>query len=58
MPKKIVFFVLGFGLLTAGIIFTLRDWLFLVMIFRGVIGPVLAVGGLILLALVKGGFKD
>ncbi len=53
MFKKALFFSLGFGLLTAGIIFTLRDWLFLVMVFRGVIGPVLAVGGLIVLTLCK-----
>jgi hypothetical protein len=58
MSKKILFFVLGFVLLTVGIIFTLRDWLFIQMVFRGVLGPVLAVGGMVLLTLCKDGFKD
>ena len=51
MNKKILLFVLGFALVITGIVLTLRDWLFLVMVFRGVIGPALAVGGLVVLTL-------
>ena len=53
MSKKILFFTLGFALVIIGVALTLRDWLFLVMVFRGVLGPVLAVGGLVVLALSK-----
>ncbi|MFH0752992.1 MAG: hypothetical protein V2A70_00325 [Candidatus Omnitrophota bacterium] len=51
MAKKVIFFIIGFAVLTAGIVLTLRDWLFLVMVFRGMIGPLLAVGGLVVLTL-------
>ncbi|MEI8011441.1 MAG: hypothetical protein WCI27_03015 [Candidatus Omnitrophota bacterium] len=53
MVKKVLLFTLGFGLIIAGITLTLRDWLFLVMMFRGVSGPVLAVGGFMVLALLR-----
>ena len=53
MNKKILFYTLGFALVIIGIALTLRDWLFLVMIFRGLLGPVLAVGGLVVLTLCK-----
>lgn len=53
MNKKILFFILGFALVIIGITLTLRDWLFLVMVFRGVFGPLLAVAGLIVLTLCK-----
>jgi hypothetical protein len=53
MNKKILFYTLGFALVIVGITLTLRDWLFLVMVFRGVLGPVLAVGGMVVLALSK-----
>jgi hypothetical protein len=53
MNKKILFFTLGFALVIIGITLTLRDWLFLTMVFRGVFGPILAVGGLIVLTLCK-----
>jgi hypothetical protein len=53
MNKKILFFTLGFALVIIGITLTLRDWLFLVMLFRGVCGPILAIGGLVVLTLCK-----
>ena len=53
MNKKILFFTLGFVLVIIGITLTLRDWLFLVMLFRGVFGPVLAIAGLVVLTLCK-----
>jgi hypothetical protein len=53
MNKKVLFFTLGFALVVIGITLTLRDWLFLVMIFRGVLGPVLAIAGLVVLTLCK-----
>ena len=53
MSKKAVLFIIGFALVIAGITLTLRDWFFLVMVFRGVIGPLMAVIGLVVLALIK-----
>ena len=53
MSKKILFFTLGFALGIIGIALTLRDWLFLVMVFRGIFGPILAIGGLVVLTLCK-----
>ena len=53
MLKKGIFFIIGFALVIAGIALTLRDWLFLVMVFRGIIGPLMAVMGLIVLTLLK-----
>ena len=53
MNKKVLFFVLGFALVIFGVVLTLRDWLFLVMVFRGVIGPLLAVIGLVVLMFAK-----
>ncbi len=51
MSKKVLMFTFGFALVVIGVTLTLRDWLFLVMVFRGVLGPVLAVGGFVVLAL-------
>jgi hypothetical protein len=51
MSKKVLFFVGGFVLVIAGVALTLRDWLFVQLVFRGVIGPVLAVAGMVVLAL-------
>ncbi|GEM_PF-2442672 len=53
MSRKVLFFILGFVLVIIGVALTLRDWLFLVMVFRGLMGPVLAVGGLMVLALTR-----
>ena len=53
MISKAAIFIFGFGLVVAGVSLTLKDWLFLVMILRGLLGPVLAVGGLMLLALLR-----
>ena len=53
MSKKVLLFTLGFALVIIGITLTLRDWLFLVMLFRGVIGPLLAIAGLVVLTFCK-----
>ncbi|MBF0593406.1 MAG: hypothetical protein HQL22_00405 [Candidatus Omnitrophica bacterium] len=49
--KKIVFIALGILLLVGGITLTFKDWIFIQMVFRGVIGPLLAVVGLVLLTI-------
>ena len=51
MNKKIVLFAAGFALVVAGVALTLRNWIFVKFIFAGVIGPVLAVAGMVVLAL-------
>jgi hypothetical protein len=53
MSRKVLLFALGFALVVIGVTLTLRDWLFLVMVFRGLLGPILAVGGLMVLALTR-----
>ena len=53
MPKKIVLGVVGFTLVVAGATLAIKDWLFIQMVFRGVIGPLLAVVGLVALSLLK-----
>ncbi len=53
MWKKAVFFIAGFALVITGIALALKDWYFLVMVFRGLLGPLVAVIGLVILALIK-----
>ena len=47
--KKTIFISLGLLLVIGGITLTFRDWVFIQMVFRGVIGPLLAVIGLVVL---------
>ncbi|MBF0387528.1 MAG: hypothetical protein HQL20_06695 [Candidatus Omnitrophica bacterium] len=49
--KKLVFIFLGFLLVIGGITLTFRDWVFIHMVFRGCIGPLLAVIGMVLLTM-------
>ena len=49
--KKIIFIGLGALLVVGGITFTFRDWVLIQMVFRGVIGPLLAVTGLVVLTM-------
>ena len=49
--KKIVFIVFGLALLIGGMTLTFKDWVFIQMVFRGVIGPSLAVIGMVVLTM-------
>ena len=53
MTKKIVIGIAGVGLVLAGIFLTFKEWIFLQMVFSGIIGPLLAVVGLVLLTLIR-----
>jgi len=50
--KKIVLLGAGLALLIGGVTLTFKDWIFIQMVFRGVIGPLLAVAGMVVLTLV------
>ena len=49
--KKFLFIGIGLVLVIGGITLTFRDWVFIQMVFRGVIGPLLAVIGLVVLTM-------
>ncbi|NTV29516.1 MAG: hypothetical protein HGA80_05490 [Candidatus Omnitrophica bacterium] len=50
MPwKRMVLYLVGAVLIVMGITFTIKDWLFIKMVFRGVVGPLMAVVGLVVL---------
>lgn len=54
MPvKKIILITVGFALVIGGIALVLKDWFFVQMLFRGVIGPLLAVAGLVVLTIAR-----
>jgi intracellular septation protein A len=54
MPiKKILLFAIGAVLVIGGITLTIKDWIFIKVVFRGVIGPLLAVIGLVVLTLTR-----
>ena len=53
MNKKIILGVAGAAVLVGGVVLTFKDWIFIQMVFRGVIGPLLAVTGLVCLTLTK-----
>jgi intracellular septation protein A len=54
MPvKKILLFAVGAALVVGGITLTLKDWSYIQMVFRGVIGPLLAVIGMVVLVVAK-----
>ncbi len=49
--NKIVFIVIGLALVVGGVTLCFRDWFFIQILFRGVIGPLLAVTGLVVLTI-------
>lgn len=51
--KTIALFMVGFVLVIAGITLTIKDWVYIQIVFRGMIGPLLAVGGLVVLAIAR-----
>ncbi len=53
MNKKILLGLAGFALIILGVALSLHDWVSIVTVFRGLLGPIIAVGGLILLATLK-----
>ncbi|MBF0569695.1 MAG: hypothetical protein HQL18_02840 [Candidatus Omnitrophica bacterium] len=53
IKKKLVLFILGFGLVIGGVALALKYWIFIKVVFCGLIGPLLAVGGLVLLAIAR-----
>ncbi len=53
MSKKILLGSAGFVLVILGVALSLHDWASIVTVFRGLIGPIFAVVGLILLATLK-----
>ena len=53
MTKKIIIGGVGVGLVMLGIVLTFKYWIFLQMVFSGVIGPALAVAGMVLLTLIR-----
>jgi len=54
MPiKKVLLFAIGFVLVIGGVTLTIKDWPYLRMVFQGVIGPLLAVIGLVVLTMTR-----
>ncbi|MBF0123235.1 MAG: hypothetical protein HQL21_07530 [Candidatus Omnitrophica bacterium] len=51
--KKIILYLVGFVLVIVGIAFAIKDWFFIEMVFRGIIGPLLAVIGLVVLTVAR-----
>jgi intracellular septation protein A len=54
MPiKKIILFAIGAVLTIGGVTLIFQDWSYITMVFRGVIGPLLAVVGLLVLTIAR-----
>ena len=53
LSKKTTLFITGALILTVGVAFILHWWVFLQILFKGAIGLVLALAGLIMLYLAK-----
>ena len=51
--KKTILFVLGFFFLLVGVALILRWWPYLEIVFKGILGVVLALAGLVMLFLAK-----
>ena len=49
--KKLLFFLLGFALVIIGIVLVLKEWPAVVTVFKGVIGGLVALVGLVVLCL-------
>jgi uncharacterized membrane protein len=49
MVRKVVIFIAGFALTVFGVSLVLRHWVAVVFLFRGSIGILLAVAGLVVL---------
>lgn len=54
MPmKKMILFVVGAALIVAGVAWTLKEWIFLKMVFSAVIGPLMAVIGFVIITMAR-----
>ena len=51
--RKVLLFLFGFALVIAGIALVLKEWLAVVTVFKGVIGGIVAIVGLVVLCLVN-----
>lgn len=49
MGRKVMMWVVGFGLTILGVALVLRQWEAVVLVFKGVFGAILAVVGLVIL---------
>lgn len=49
MGRKVMTFIAGFGLTITGVTLIYRQWGAVVVLFKGTIGALLAVGGLVVL---------
>ena len=49
--KRIIFITLGLTLLIGGMTLTFKDWVYIQILFRGFIGPLLAVIGMVVLTM-------
>ena len=49
--KKALLFAVGGVFVVAGVTLTLKDWVYIQLVFRGVIGPLLAVIGMVVLVM-------
>jgi len=49
MGRKVIMFMVGFGLTTLGVVLILQQWEAVVLLFKGFIGAFLAVVGLVIL---------
>lgn len=53
MKNKILFGVIGLMLVIIGVFLCLRDWEMIVFLFKAMLGPLLAIVGLVLMAMIK-----
>jgi hypothetical protein len=51
--KKLFLFLLGFALVITGIALVLKEWLAVVTVFKGFIGALVAIAGLVVLCILK-----
>jgi ABC-type protease/lipase transport system fused ATPase/permease subunit len=49
MARKVIIFITGFAMTVLGVALILRQWAAVVFLFRGVMGMILAVAGLVVL---------
>lgn len=51
--KKVLLLGAGLVLVIGGMTLVIKDWFFIEMVFRGIIGPLLAVLGLVILVIAR-----
>lgn len=53
MKNKMLFGIVGLVLVIVGVALCLRDWPMIVFLFKAMLGPLLAIIGLVLMAMIK-----